>query len=389
MQAVTVQSRETEHAFPREEYEQRLARLREAMAREGVDALVCVAPESLYYLTGYDANTAWSEQALVVLASGGEPTLVIRDIDAPIADRQVWLEAIAAYRFEVDDPARIVAGVLDGAPVVALERSTWALGASYQARLLRALGGNVLDGSQLVTALRVRKSPAELVYVREAAAIAGEALAVAKRSVRAGMTEIELAAEIEYALRTRGSEYPGMPTWMASGPKTASSHASPSDRVIAAGEPLKCSFAAVRRRYHVTTYQAFHLGPPPPRYRERWEQCEEALDAALGQIAPGVPMRDACGAGNAVMERHGIAETNMGRWGYGVGIAYPPTWLEPLDITLGSEGVFDVGMVFCMHVSMSESDPVFGFSLGANYTVTEAGCERVNPAAPSVHVVEG
>lgn len=390
MQAVTVQE-QTERAFPREEYEGRLRRLRAAMAEQGVDALVCVAPESLFYLSGYDANTAWSEQALVVTVSGGEPTLVIRDIDAPIADGQIWLRELAAYRYERDDPAEIVAGVVRseaGADAtVALEYGTAALSVAYAARLERALGAGVRDGSALVGALRVRKTPAELAYVRAAAAIAGEALDVAKASLRPGITEIEFAAEIEYALRTRGSEYPGMPTWMASGAKTACSHASPSTRTIGAGEPVKCSFAAVLRRYHVTTYQAFHIGEPPPLYRQRWDQCMEALDAALGEIRPGAPLRAACAAGTAVMERDGIAEANMGRWGYGVGIAYPPTWLEPLDITLSSEGTFDVGMVFCLHVSMSAADPRFGFSLGANYTVTDAGVERVNPAPPTVHVV--
>jgi Xaa-Pro dipeptidase len=383
---------ESELAFTREEFAERFARLRTAMEREGLDALVCVAPESLYYLTGYDANTAWSEQALVVAAGDAEPTLIIRDIDVPIADRQIWLEAIADYRFEVDDPAAIAADAVrravPGGGTVALERHTWALGVAYERRLDRALGG-AEDGSHLVAGLRVRKSESEMVYVREAAAIADEALAEAKRLARPGLTEIELAGEIEYALRKRGSEYPGMPTWLASGPKTASSHASPSaGRTIGHGEPLKCSFAAVRRRYHVTTYQAFHMGPPPELYRRRWGQCGEALEAALERIGPGEPLSEACLAGNAVMERYGIAETNMGRWGYGVGIAYPPTWLEPLDITAASTGCFDVGMVFCLHVSMSEADPVFGFTLGANYTVTRDGVERVNAAPPTVHVVE-
>lgn len=369
--------------FSESEYASRIARLHDAMAAANVDALICTSPESIYYLSGFDANTAWSDQALVVTASG-RPSLLIRDIDEPIIAGQVVGTDVVQYNYGTQEPAEIVARLLSGASVSALEYRGSGAHRSYVDRLTAAVGGGrrLPDGSDLVAQLRIRKSPAELAVVRQAARIGDEALDDAVAALRPGLTELQFAGEIEYALRKRNSEYPGMPTWMGSGWKTACSHASPSDRVIMADEPLKCSFAAVKHRYHVSTYQSFYLGDPPDRYLEIFGQCQEALSAVIDAVDVGAAFAVASKAGNDVLDRYGLADKNMGRWGYGVGIAYPPTWLEPMDIMIESDGVFDVGMVFCMHVSMALPELGFGFTVGADYMVEESGVSRVNRRAP-------
>lgn len=374
--------------FSDEEYATRLDRLHAAMAARGVDSLICTSPESIFYLSGFDANTAWSDQALVVNRGSG-PQLLIRDIDEPIIDGQVVGTEVFTYNYGTVEPVDIVARLATGS-AIALEYRGSGASLSYVDRITDRIGGGrrLPDGSDLVSELRIRKSPAELEIVREAGRIGDEALDEAIPFLQPGMSELQFAGVIEHALRKRNSEYPGMPTWMASGTKSACSHASPSDRIVQAGEPLKCSFAAVRHRYHVTTYQSFFLGEPPAQYVDIFGQCQESLNAVISAIDVGVPFRDASLAGNRVLDRYGLAERNMGRWGYGVGIAYPPTWLEPMDIMIESDGVFDIGMVFCMHVSMALPDLGFGFSVGADYMVDEHGVSRVNRRAPEIIRIE-
>jgi Xaa-Pro dipeptidase len=371
-------------AFALEEYEERLRLVRTEMDRSGLEALVCIAPESLYYLSGYDANTAWSEQALVVTMDAHR--LVIRDIDVPLAEETVVGTEVTAYQYGADDPAAMVATLTGRCARVGVETNTTALSPAYSGRLGQHLSHRLTDTPDLVARLRVRKSPKELEYIQAAAALAASAFSEAKSKLTPGITELEFAAEIEYALRRRGSEYPGMPTWLASGPRTASSHASPTRRMIGTDEPVKCSFAAVVRRYHVTTYQPFYLGEPPPLYRQYFGACLDALEVLVSHAAPGRPIKEACHAAHRTLDAHGLAGRNMGRWGYGVGIAYPPTWLEPLDVTTESEELFDVGMVLCLHVSLSAPDHGFGFTVGADYAVTESGARLVNADAPYIHI---
>src|SRR5207244_12840146 len=93
-------------AFGEGEHRERLARAREGLARAGFDGCVSVAPEHLYYLGGYDAWVSVnSPQALVFRTDGGEPTLVLRDVDRPLALEPAWVKDLQTYRLHAEDPA--------------------------------------------------------------------------------------------------------------------------------------------------------------------------------------------------------------------------------------------------------------------------------------------
>ena len=78
----------------------------ETLRRAGFDVCVSVAPEHHYYLAGYDAWVGVnSPQALVFAASGGEPALVLRNVDVPLARETAWVEDIRSYHLHADDVA--------------------------------------------------------------------------------------------------------------------------------------------------------------------------------------------------------------------------------------------------------------------------------------------
>src|SRR5215467_9697567 len=97
-------------AFPESEHRERLGKIREAADREGFDGCVCVAPEHLYYIAGYDNFTGGtSEQALIFTTGNDEPTLIIRDVDLPLALDTSWLKDIRTYHVGAQDPAESIA----------------------------------------------------------------------------------------------------------------------------------------------------------------------------------------------------------------------------------------------------------------------------------------
>jgi Xaa-Pro dipeptidase len=65
----------------------------------------------------------------------------------------------------------------------------------------------------------------------------------------------------------------------------------------------------------------------------------------------------------------------MARFGYGVGLQFPPTWLEPLDIIAQSGGEFEKGMTFVLHVGMKDSSLRHGALVGGAYLIGENGLE--------------
>jgi len=382
--------------FEPSEYVARLGLLRHRMEAARLDAVICVSPATLYYFSGYDGQSYGDEQALVVTLDERPPVLIVRDIDLSLANDiagSAWGEK-RPYHYPDEDPAQfaweiVAAALKGGARRVGLEEDQWYLSASYYRRFLSGMpeGWQLKDATELVNAVRFVKRPAEWRYIREAAGIAATGLDAARRCARVGIREVEFAAEIEYATRRFGSGVPGIPTFVESGRRTVAAHSAPTDRKLGSGEPVRCAFASVRRRYQVTTYQAFHIGEPPPAYRQAFEGCRAALEVLKAEIRAGAIIGACCRRARTTLNRHGISAGNMGRWGYGVGIAFPPSWAEPYAINEPSTRLFEPGMMFCLHVTMSQPAEGFGFTFGANYALTEHGPERVNHEEPDLIVV--
>ena len=372
-------------AFAESEHRERLSRARQALAQAGLDGCVCVAPEHLYYLGGYDAHTHFSAQALVFSVSEEEsPTLVIRDADIACATETSWVRDVCTYHHGSEEPAELVAAVarekgLDRG-ALGVELGAYALPAAYFQRLVKSFrsGTRFEDVTGIVGALRVVKSPAELDYVRQAMHHSEAGLETLLAAIEPGRTEIALASEAEQALRASGSDYPAMPTWLHSGPRTALSHAMPTERIVRSGEPVQFSFAGVERRYHVSVYHSVHLGEPGQRFRDFYAAAEEAQSATLEAITVGAPVCDAANAARRVVNRLGFSRNAKIRWGYGVGIGYPPAWLEPLDIIEESPDVFRAGMVFCVHAHLTAPEEELGVIVGGDYLLSDEGLDPLD-----------
>jgi Xaa-Pro dipeptidase len=358
-------------AFPEAEYRQRLGRARQALREAGLDGYLAVAPEHLYYLAGYDGHTYWSDQGCVLTVDDDEPTLVVRDADEGVARETAWVRDVRTYRYGRDDSLALIASVvkekgLGGARVGADLRS-FALPTARGRRLLELLDpAAVEDATERIGLLRATKSAAELAYVRQAAGYANAGMEAAFAAVRPGRTEIEIAADIEYAVRSRGSDSPAMPTWMSSGHRTGYSHLTPTDRVVQPGELVLFAFAGVARRYHCSMYRTVSLGEPSARVREVYAVAEEALQtgaraAVVGAVASAVEE-----AALAPLRRAGVEAHLAQRFGYGVSAGYPPSWLEPLDIVRGSTQRLAAGMVFCLHCVLKFPGE-FGVMVGGDF----------------------
>ena len=134
-------------AFSEAEHRERLARARRTLDAAGFDGCVSVAPEHLYYLAGYDAWVSVnSPQALVFQTDGGEPTLVLRDVDRPLATETSWVPDVRTYRLLAEDPAALIAAVARehglGQGRLAVELESYALPAALGHRLTRALANS-------------------------------------------------------------------------------------------------------------------------------------------------------------------------------------------------------------------------------------------------------
>ncbi len=190
----------------------------------------------------------------------------------------------------------------------------------------------VIDSTAVLYRLQFIKSEAELVYVREAAVYANTGIEAAKSALRPGLTEIELCARIEHAMRTAGSDYPAIPTECASGTRSPGGHATPMPRSIEAGDLVHVEFAGVARRYHCVSMLTMAAGEPGPRARVLYDLCLESLRAGKAVCGPDVAVADIDNASLAPLRRENLEHAAMMRFGLGIGIGYPPVWVGTFQI---------------------------------------------------------
>src|SRR6185437_7837779 len=186
--------------FSKEELAQRRARAIEAMTRAGLDGLLMFRQESMYYLTGYDTFGYVFFQC-AYLGTDGRLMLLTRAPDrlqaehtSVIEDVRIWIDGPDARPAE---QLRDLLGQLGcRGKKLGVEWEAYGLTARNGQRLAAAFDGfaTLADASELVSRLRVVKSPAELAYVRRAGELADAAYDEALRLARPGAFEGDILA---------------------------------------------------------------------------------------------------------------------------------------------------------------------------------------------------
>lgn len=296
--------------------ESRRERLRGLLPGLGVDALLVVGPEDLRYLSGFTG----SEGALLVTADsatlctderyGEQVRLECPGLDV-IVDR--------GYAATLLKDRGVPSGRwgFDAAAVTVAEHAAW------RAVVTAPGGPELVPLESPVGPLRVVKDATELVSLRRACAIADTALGdlLAAGGLRAGRTETEVAADLEYRMRIAGSEGPSFETIIASGPNSALPHHRPGSRELADGDLVVVDYGAVVDEYHSDCTRTFLLGAG-----EEWAVGIHAVVAAahsagIAAVRAGVACADVDAAARAVIDDAGYGEWFTHSTGHGVGLA--------------------------------------------------------------------
>lgn len=176
----------------------------------------------------------------------------------------------------------------------------------------------VTDG--LVEAFRQVKEPEEIERIAAAAAIADRAFDHMLEFIRPGVTEAEIALELEFTMRRNGSD--GMPfdPIVASGPNGAHPHAIPGPRAVEVGDLIVLDFGARVGGYCSDMTRTVCVGPASDEQRRLYDAVLAANEAGLAEIRPGRPCVDVDRAGRDVLVERGLGDVFTHGIGHGVGL---------------------------------------------------------------------
>jgi Xaa-Pro dipeptidase len=237
-------------------------------------------------------------------------------------------------------------------------------------------GRDPVDGSGLVEPARRIKSLEELRLIRQACALSVAGTEAAVHAVAAGATENDVAAAAFAAMLAGGSDFMATDPIVTSGPRASVAHTSFANRTLVDGDAVLVELGACKRRYFGSLMRTVTVGAGPARLPELAEVLDEALDAAIAAIRPGVRSSEVDRACRERIEAAGLGGYFRKRTGYSIGIAYAPDWGEGhiASLRAGDEMVLEPGMTFHIPPAVRlPGETVYGVS--ETVTVTTEGCE--------------
>ena len=380
--------------FSREELVERRSRTIEAMGKAGLDGMLMFRQESMYYLTGYDTFGFVFFQCLYLGADGRlmlltrSPDLRQAQLTSVIDDIRIWVDREGA------SPASELRAILDEfgcrGRKLGVEWEAYGLTARNGRRLSEALDGfcRLEDASELVSRLRLRKSPAEIGYVRKAAALADAALQAGMATIRPGADEGDILAAMQGAVFKGGGDYSGNPFIIGSGPGALLCRYFTGRRKLDPQDQLTLEFAGAYRLYHSCLMRTVRIGKPPAREIEMHAACSEALQACEEALKPGEPIGKVFDAHARVFDRLGLREHRLNACGYSLGALFQPNWMDWPMLYTGNPVIAEPGMVFFIHMILMDSRSGLAMTLGRTSLVGERGAEPLSKASLEPLVVE-
>lgn len=317
---------------------------------------------AFFYVTGLAEGLF--ENSSAIGHPDGSIEVVVPKLEAQIAKR-AGLE-VTVYERRADRADR-VADRLAGADRIGYNAAATTVDAHRE--LAEAVDGELVDVGEEIAAARAVKDAEEIEAIEAACGIVTDLMQELPGLLEPGVSESEVAAEIEHRMRAAGASGPAFPTIAAFGPGSAEPHHGTGDRRLEVGDLALVDFGAVVDRYRSDVTRTFVVGDPTDRQQAIYATVLEAQQAAIDRIAPGVSMASVHEAADAVIEASDFAGTFLHSTGHGLGLA-----THDGDVLgEGRDDEIEAGMVFTVEPGIYvESEG--GVRIEDDVVVTEAGC---------------
>lgn len=314
----------------------------------GLDALIVTCAANIRYLTNHTGSAGTLVMArdgiyLVVDFRYREAVRLLQASTAACPELNVWHVADS-----YDET--LLAGLMEtGLARVGFEAAHMSVAKHSwlrQTALARQLQIDLRPTERLIERVRLIKDSAEIATLRDAASRLTAVADAAIRRTRVGVTEREVAAAIEQAIRDAGYERLAFDPIVASGPNSALPHYRAGDRRITTGDLVVLDFGGVLDGYCSDLTRTVSIGPPSSEAQRVYTAVKEAQEAAIAAVRPGVPAAAVDAAARTLLQERGLGDAFGHGTGHGLGLDIHE---EPRITRLGSDPLpteLRPGMVF-------------------------------------------
>jgi Xaa-Pro dipeptidase len=275
---------------------------------------------SFFYL--FPALSGAFEGSVIVARRDGSLTVITSPLEAETAhqaakdDRTIDIEVCA----RLEDESKVLRQSIDAKALIALNFRELTQEAFADLSKLFP-DGRWVDASEAIQRTRRVKEASEIARIEAAGQIVSAVAGEIPDLLRAGMTELELAGEIEYRMTQRGAAGRSFETIVGFGPHSAEPHFAPGSAPLRSGQSIVCDFGALYQRYVSDLTRPFHYGPPDPEMRKVHAKVAEAQQAALDTLRAGARACDVHMAAQTVIDQSPWKGRFTHRLGHSIGLA--------------------------------------------------------------------
>ncbi|MGE0035827.1 MAG: M24 family metallopeptidase [Xanthobacteraceae bacterium] len=355
-----------------------IARQARAMRDAGLDAIVSISPENFAYVTGFLSPTQplmrW-RHAMAVVDAGREVALCVVDMEAstirakspPGTEIAVWQEfkfnamAVLADLLRKQGLAEAKIGIeMDYIPAGDF--------AALRELLPKA---TFVPAQALLARLREVKTPEEIEILRRLSRIADKSITDAYHAVRAGSTEMDLAAALTRGIYEQGAEYFKLMI-VATGERSVFPNVGPTERVLKERDVCRVEIFPIIGGYHAGVCRTAAVGAAPPQAERIWANLTECKHLLLDAIKPGASTK-------AIYDLYikKVGELKLppiSFIGHGIGLhLHEDPYLGPTD-----DRELEAGMVLGIEPLIYETGFGFGMQNKDMVLVTSSGCELLS-----------
>ena len=354
----------------------RQQRLQDSLANHRLDALLVVHPPNIRYLCGFTGSAGVlviTGKKRVFFTDGRytgqaraevQGTKIVIARKGPMAAAAAWL----SVKLRKGRRAPLIRIGIEGEHMTVAARSGLAGTLPSNLRLREA--------PALIERARMVKDEEEIACVRSAANLGSSLFDRALETIRPGVRETDVAAEMEYAARRAGAEAMSFNTIIASGERSALPHGRASQALIPAEGFVVCDFGVILAGYCSDMTRTVYVGRPPAEARGVYQAVKQAQQAAVDAVRAGVAVSEVDRAARKSLQHNGLEKYFTHSTGHGVGLEIH----EAPRLAAGQSEVMQAGMVITVEPGVYVPGK-WGVRIEDMVVVTERGCEVLTPTS--------
>jgi Xaa-Pro aminopeptidase len=345
------------------------------LAERKLDAMLVSGAPNIRYLSGFTGDNGsllitpgrailFTDPRFEIQAAQESPSWQLKIAKGPLT-----LELVAAIkRLKLKrvgyEPARLTCDAFD----------------SIESRL--PMGASLEPVNGWIEQLRMVKTADEIARIRRSVETNSRAFEQTIRRFREGMTESDLAAELEYRMRRLGAEKPSFDSIVAGGPRSALPHAQPTAAKLRNGQLVVVDMGAIQDGYCSDMTRMLFIGTPTAKVKRLYAAVLEAQLAAVAAVRPGVLATKVDRAARQVLKGHGLDRFFVHSTGHGLGLEIH----EPPRIGKRDKTRLEAGMAITIEPGVY-LEGFGGIRIEDTLVVTENGGQILTPTNKDLYAI--